>query len=96
MQSLQSNKDKNQFSKKKSKSIEKNGKEGPQQKKYPTYSHCKKTTYLEKYYWWRPDAMCGNCKQLGMLPKSANIKIKVLNLNKHKLLMQIRRRRNSL
>ena len=62
MQTLQSNKDKNQFSKKKSKNREKSSKEGPQQKKYPTCSHCKKTTHLEKYCWWRPGAMCGNCK----------------------------------
>ena len=26
--------------------------------------HCKKSTHLEKYYWWRPDAICGSCKQV--------------------------------
>ncbi|KAL6318455.1 hypothetical protein AAG906_041222 [Vitis piasezkii] len=76
MQTLQSNKDKNQFSKKKSKSREKSNKEGAQQKKYPTCSHCKKTTHLEKYCWWRPDAICGNCKQLGHVTKVCKYKNK--------------------
>ncbi|RVW88147.1 Retrovirus-related Pol polyprotein from transposon TNT 1-94 [Vitis vinifera] len=69
MHTLQSNKDKNQFNKKKSKSREKSNKEGPQQKKYATCSHCKKTTHLEKYFWWRPNAMCGNCKQFRHVTK---------------------------
>ena len=76
MQTLQSNKDKNQFSKKKSKSREKSSKEGPQHKKYPTCSHYKKTTHLEKYCWWRPDAMCSNCKQLGHVTKVCKYKNK--------------------
>ena len=76
MQTLQSNKDKNQFSKKKSKSREKSSKEGAQQKKYPTCSHCKKTTHLEKYCWWRLDAMCDNCKQLGHVTKVCKYKNK--------------------
>lgn len=35
------------------------------QKKSPSCTHYKKTTHLEKYYWWRPETICGNYKQLG-------------------------------
>ncbi|KAA8546877.1 hypothetical protein F0562_003306 [Nyssa sinensis] len=31
---------------------------------------------MEKYRWWRPDAICGNCKQLGHLTKVCKYKNK--------------------
>ena len=37
--------------------------------KFPPCKHCKRTTHLEKYYWWRVDAICGNCKQTGHISK---------------------------
>lgn len=39
-----------------------NSQESSNQRKYPHCKHCKKSTYLEKYCWWRLDAICGNCK----------------------------------
>lgn len=39
------------------------------QKSYPPCKYCKKSTHLEKYCWWRPDAICGSCKQTGHVTK---------------------------
>ena len=33
--------------------------------KYPPCSHCKKSTHLEKYFWFRPNIQCRLCKQMG-------------------------------
>lgn len=55
--------------KKNSNQKNKGNKDGSKQKKYQPCSHCKKTTHLEKFCWWRPDAICGKCKQLGHVAK---------------------------
>lgn len=36
---------------------------------YPLCKHCKRKTHLEKFCWWRPNAICGNCKQAGHVTK---------------------------
>jgi hypothetical protein len=43
-------------------------------KKFSPCRHCQKTTHVEKYCWWRPDAMCGNCRQLGHITKVCKFK----------------------
>ena len=45
-----------------------NSKEGGK-KKFPPCSHCKKTTHLERYCWYRPDIKYNACKQMGHLEK---------------------------
>ncbi|KAH0679207.1 hypothetical protein KY284_020292 [Solanum tuberosum] len=42
---------------------------GDVKKKFLPCKHCKRTTHLEKYCWWRVDAICGNCKQTGHISK---------------------------
>ncbi|KAL4295773.1 hypothetical protein GQ457_09G029240 [Hibiscus cannabinus] len=51
-----------------------NAKDG-EKKKYPPCSHCKKTTHLEKYCWYRPDIQCRSCKQLGHMEKVCKNKV---------------------
>ena len=36
----------------------------------------KKTTHMEKYYWWRPDAVCDDCKQQRYISNVCKSKIK--------------------
>ncbi|XP_057998004.1 uncharacterized protein LOC131177011 [Hevea brasiliensis] len=45
-------------------------------KSFPHCKRCKKRTHLEKYYWWRPDTVCGNCKQMGHISKVCKSKNK--------------------
>jgi hypothetical protein len=51
-----------------------NTSEGSKQKKFPPCTHCKRNTHLEKYCWWRPDAICGNCKQSGHITRVCKFK----------------------
>ncbi|KAK5802814.1 hypothetical protein PVK06_030438 [Gossypium arboreum] len=37
------------------------GKKDAAKKKFPPCAHCKKTTHLEKYCWYRPDIQCRGC-----------------------------------
>ncbi|XP_049379839.1 uncharacterized protein LOC125844576 [Solanum stenotomum] len=41
---------------------------------YPPCKYCKKKTYLEKFCWWRFDAICGSCKQTGHVTKVCKFK----------------------
>jgi len=41
---------------------------------YPLCKYCKRKTHLEKFCWWRPDAICGNCKQAGHVTKVCKLK----------------------
>ncbi|KAG8488945.1 hypothetical protein CXB51_017000 [Gossypium anomalum] len=45
------------------------GKKDTAKKKFSACAHCKKTTHLEKYCWYRPDIQCSSCKQLGHIEK---------------------------
>jgi transposase InsO family protein len=36
---------------------------------YPPCPHCKKTNHLQKKCWWRPDARCHRCGQLGHMER---------------------------
>ncbi|XP_037491488.1 uncharacterized protein LOC119369305 [Jatropha curcas] len=54
----------------KNKFNEGNGKQKP----FPVCKHRKKTTHLEKYCWWRADAVCGTCKQMGHISKVCKFK----------------------
>ncbi|KAL4385649.1 hypothetical protein GQ457_15G008540 [Hibiscus cannabinus] len=47
----------------------KNNVKDGEKKKHPPCSHCKKTTHLEKYCWFRPDIQCRSCKQLGHMER---------------------------
>ncbi|KAA3483479.1 Integrase, catalytic core [Gossypium australe] len=38
-------------------------------KKFPPCIHCKRSTHLEKYCWYRPDIQCRSCKQFGHVEK---------------------------
>ncbi|XP_016730564.1 uncharacterized protein [Gossypium hirsutum] len=38
-------------------------------KRFPPCIHCKKTTHLEKYCWYRPNIQCKSCKQFGHVEK---------------------------
>ncbi|XP_017633041.1 uncharacterized protein LOC108475568 [Gossypium arboreum] len=38
-------------------------------KRFPPCIHCKKTTHLEKYCWYRLDIQCKSCKQFGHIEK---------------------------
>ncbi|XP_012477493.1 uncharacterized protein LOC105793110 [Gossypium raimondii] len=38
-------------------------------KVFPPCIHCKKTTHLERYCWYRPDIQCRSCKQFGHVEK---------------------------
>ncbi|KAH0644760.1 hypothetical protein KY284_032644 [Solanum tuberosum] len=44
---------------------------GDVKQKFPPCKHCKRTTHLEKYCWWRVNAIFSNCKQTGTYPRSA-------------------------
>ena len=33
--------------------------------KFPPCKHCKRNTHMEKYCWWRVNAICGNSKETG-------------------------------
>jgi len=44
---------------------------------FPPCKHCKRTTHMEKYSWWRLDVVCGDYKQLGHISKACKSKIKV-------------------
>jgi len=77
MQKQQVSKGKKQFDQKnKGKNEGGSSNEGSKQKNFPPCMHCKKTMHAEKYYWWRPDATCGNCKQLGHITKVCKFKTK--------------------
>ncbi|XP_075095351.1 uncharacterized protein LOC142173625 [Nicotiana tabacum] len=41
---------------------------------YPYCKYCKKKTHLEKFCWWRLDALCRNCKQKGHVTKVCKFK----------------------
>ncbi|KAH0717094.1 hypothetical protein KY285_013125 [Solanum tuberosum] len=41
---------------------------------YPPCKYCKKKTHLEKFCWWRSDAVCGSCKQTGHVTKVCKFK----------------------
>ncbi|XP_052489787.1 uncharacterized protein LOC128042480 [Gossypium raimondii] len=45
------------------------GKKEAAKKKFPPCVHCKRTTHLEKYFWYRTDIQCRGCKQLGHIEK---------------------------
>ncbi|KAK5786864.1 hypothetical protein PVK06_041510 [Gossypium arboreum] len=38
-------------------------------RRFPPCIHCKKTTHLEKYCWYRSDIQCRSCKQFGHVEK---------------------------
>nr|GMC48980.1 Retrovirus-related Pol polyprotein from transposon TNT 1-94 [Ipomoea batatas] len=38
---------------------------GANRGKFPPFQHCKKTSHLEKYCWFRPDVKCFSCNQMG-------------------------------
>lgn len=63
MQKQQVEKGKKQFNQKNKGKNEGSSKEGSKQKKFLPCTHCQKSTHLEKFCWWRPDGVCGNCKQ---------------------------------
>ena len=46
--------------------------------KFPPCSHCKKTTHLKKYCWYKLDIKCRFCKQLGYIKKMCKNKNKQL------------------
>ncbi|KAH1115102.1 hypothetical protein J1N35_008480, partial [Gossypium stocksii] len=56
--------------------------------------HCKKSTHLERYCWYRPDIQCRSCKQFAHIEKvcknkgraqaSSKIKLRLLGIYKLK------------
>ena len=40
-----------------------------EKEKFPPCYHCKNTTHMQKYCWYRPDAICKACKQQGHVEK---------------------------
>ncbi|KAG8485451.1 hypothetical protein CXB51_021502 [Gossypium anomalum] len=42
-------------------------------RRFPPCIHCKKTTHLEKYCWYRPDIQCRSCKQFGHVEKDEHV-----------------------
>ncbi|KAK5794395.1 hypothetical protein PVK06_035618 [Gossypium arboreum] len=40
-----------------------------EKKRFPPCIHCKKSTYLKRYYWYRPDIQCRSCKHFGHIEK---------------------------
>ncbi|KAG8487092.1 hypothetical protein CXB51_020668 [Gossypium anomalum] len=42
-------------------------------RRFPPYIHCKKTTHLEKYCWYRPDIQYRSCKQFGHVEKDEHV-----------------------
>ncbi|XP_040952350.1 uncharacterized protein [Gossypium hirsutum] len=68
---------------------EKKNKE-PARKKFPPCVHCKKTTHLEKYCWYRPDIQCRACKQFGHIEKFVKTNQKYKHSIKTKLKLQKR------
>ncbi|KAK5811395.1 hypothetical protein PVK06_026725 [Gossypium arboreum] len=63
-------------------------------KKFTPCTHCKKSTHLEKYCWYKTDIQCRSCKQLGHIDKvartrqkhnhSSRIKLRILRMFKLK------------
>ncbi|KAH0708970.1 hypothetical protein KY290_010512 [Solanum tuberosum] len=57
---------------------------GDVKQKFPLCKHCKRTTHLEKYCWWRVDAIyAATVSRRGTYPRSANQEQRPLVLCKH-------------
>ena len=67
--SVQKQKRKQQFNKKNNSIHDGEKISGDMKQKFPRCKHCKRNTHLEKYCWWRVDAICNNCKQTGHIFK---------------------------
>ncbi|XP_071933991.1 uncharacterized protein [Coffea arabica] len=59
---------KQQWNKKSKKECESSRDEG-RRGKFPQCPHCKKTSHLQQYCWWRPDVQCRSCNQKGHVEK---------------------------
>jgi len=68
-QTQSSGKGKKQFWNKKNKKEDENNNDGGKKWKFSPYPHCKKTSHLHKYCWFRPDVKCRSCNQTGHMEK---------------------------
>ncbi|XP_069147117.1 uncharacterized protein [Solanum lycopersicum] len=67
--SVQKQKGKQQFHQKNKGGLDGGNNSGDVKQKFPPCKHCKRNTHMEKYCWWRIDAICGNCKKTGHVSK---------------------------
>ncbi|XP_071917228.1 uncharacterized protein [Coffea arabica] len=69
IQNQQGGKEKKQQWNKKSKKEGESSRNEGRRGKFPQCPHCKKTSHLQQYCWWRPDVQCRSCNQKGHVEK---------------------------